>query len=35
MLCDFENDLAIRGATSPPGAVLILYVSCYGFIDFV
>ena len=35
VLCDFENDPAIRGATSPLGALLILYVSCYEFIDFV
>ena len=35
VLCDFDNDPAIREATSPPGALLILYVSCYEFIDFV
>ena len=35
VLCDFENDPAIRGATSPTGTLLILYVSCYEFIDFV
>ena len=35
VLCDFENDPAIRGATSPPGALLILYSSCYEFIEFV